>query len=574
MGKDRVEKLIAAFGIDHFAVDNKKDVFLHEGKIGIVATHKTAAIGTTGKKKQVFYVEGTPYDMGYLMGKMAEPSIERMCTEFNENIVFDFINLNIKDEALRKILGGILNDIIYLLSLHIYPDVPSEYKQELEGMLDGCKERQPSTKVSRSKLWILNVGIDAALSFLYTLQLPFKKKYPVEIEAEHLRLPVMCNSFSVFGEDNQKTPFHYMGRDFMFPTAGVFQDTATMIIYKPDQGFPFVSMAAPGMVGSITGMNSQGVGVGVDMSPSGNCNPSRPGINSLLLNRHCIQLGENCKSAVDLMVESQRGVSWNYVLSDGKNDVACVVEAGETNEEIDFLSYPPEDLRKGILKPAETLLKNPSTPVRRGLMVRWNDYVYPSGYMSDFNEKLFANFKEDPKRYGYFVQENFDYDYHPEDFGENGYLNKTWTDMHCPMGLYFAPQREHFDRLMLVTNHFLIPEMRLCAMSPVSNMISQWNWDDIQWRYDELHQQLLNALNGNFSKYNQKFITYDEAKKIIDFLAPYNKFPEYYNKDHHPLDQLPVHGCVSLLDLKKRTIESHYGYYGDPWLKISLMNYL
>ncbi|HMK77381.1 MAG TPA: hypothetical protein VK568_14530 [Thermodesulfobacteriota bacterium] len=571
---DRIEKLISAFNLDGFDVDEEKDVFLHEEKIGIVATHKTATIGTTGKKKKVFYVEGAPYDMGYLMGQMAEPQIERMCTEFNQNIIFDFISLNIKDEPLRKILGSILDDIFYMLSLHIYPDVPADYKQELEGMLDGCNEVHPSTKVSRHGLWLLNVGIDAALSFIYTLKLPLKKKYPVEIRPEHLRVPIACNGFAVFGEDNQKNKFHYMGRDFMFPTAGVFQDTATMIVYRPDQGLPFVAVAAPGIIGSIAAVNSEGVGIGVNMSPSGNCNPGRPGINSLLLNRHSIQHGEDGESVVDLIVEAQRGVSWNYILAGGKNDTACIVEAGETTETIDFLSYPPEDLREGILKPAEALLQNPSTPIRRGLMVRGNDYVYPDIYASKFNEALFATFKANPKRYEYLLQEKFDYDYQPEDFADNGYLNKTWTDKHCPMAHYFAPQREHFDNLILTTNHFIIPEMRLCSMSPVSNFVAQWNWDDFQWRYDELHHQLLNALNQNFSKYNQSFLAYEEAKQIIDFLAPYNRYPDYYNKDHKPMDQLSVHGSVSLLDLKKKTIESHYGYYSDQWLKISLENYL
>ncbi len=573
--EERIEKLIAAFQKDDFIVDKEKDVFLNKGKIGIVATHKSAKIGKTGKNKRVFYVEGTPYDMGYLMGKMAEPEIERMCTEFNQNIILDFISLQIKEEELRKIIGSILNDIFYQLSLQICPDVPEEYKEELKGVLDGCKESHPSTEVSRPKLWILNVGIDAALSFIYTLKLPFKKKFPLEIKPEHLRVPIGCNGFSIFGEDHQKNHFHYMGRDFMFPTAGVFQDTAAMIIYRPDKGFPLVSVAAPGMIGAITAMSSKGVGIGIDMSPSGNCNPSRPGINSLLLNRHSMQNGENGESAVDFIVKAQRGVSWNYILADGQNDTACIVEAGETTETINFLSYPPKDLQEGILKPAEELLKNPSTPIRRGLMVRWNDYNAPGIYMSKFNEKLFANFKKNHERYGYLLQKSFDYDYHPEDFGENAYLNKAWTDKNCPMGLYFAPQREHFDNLILTTNHFVIPEMRLCAMSRVSNFVSQWNWDDTQWRYDELHQQLFNALNQNFSRYNRKFlVTYEEAKEIIDFLAPYRKFSDYYNKDHKPLDQLAIHGCVSLLDLKKKTIESHYGYYSDQWLRISLENYL
>jgi hypothetical protein len=111
-------------------------------------------------------------------------------------------------------------------------------------------------------------------------------------------------------------------------------------------------------------------------------------------------------------------------------------------------------------------------------------------------------------------------------------------------------------------------------MSSVCNFVAQWNLDDFQWRYDELHHQLSTALSQNLSKYGQSFITYEEAKQIIDFLAPYNQYPDYYNKDRKPMNQVSVHGSVSLLDLKKKTIESHYGYFSDPWLKISLENYL
>jgi hypothetical protein len=34
--KGCIEKLISAFNLDGFDVDEEKDVFLHEGKIGIV----------------------------------------------------------------------------------------------------------------------------------------------------------------------------------------------------------------------------------------------------------------------------------------------------------------------------------------------------------------------------------------------------------------------------------------------------------------------------------------------------------------------------------------------------------
>jgi len=572
--QDRIDSLIGAFKKDGFAVNGNSGIFSStNGKIGIIATH-SATIGITGVPKKAYYVEGAPYDMGYLMGIMAEVTIERMCTEFNEKALIDFINPDVPDD-IAKVLGAILDDVIVLLSGNIYPDVPQQYKEELEGMLEGCRTANPSTKVTRNNLWILNVGFDAVLSFIYTLKTPIKKLFPIELKPKHFRIPLMCNGFSFFGKDSQDKPYHYMGRDFMFPTAGVFQDTATMIVCKPDSGLPFVSMTAPGIIGSITAMNINGVGIGVDMSPSGNCNPSQPGLNSLLLNRHAIQNGGNCAKAVDIIVNAQRGVSWNYILADGTTDMACIVEAGETTENIDFLSYPPDFLQGGILQPVQALLNNPSAPIQRGLMVRWNgkvnEYVYPEQYVSKFNQSLFADFKNNPLQYGYLSAEPYTYTYNEEDFRPDSFLDKMSTDNNCPMAYYFAPIRYAHPNLVMTTNHYVIPEMRLCSMAKISNMVAQGNWDDIQWRYDELNKRLKEIIEDKSLSISQLSA---RAKETVDFLAPYGDFPSYYNKNSDDIRKVAILGSVSLLDLQSKKIESHYGYYGDEWISIHLENYL
>ena len=92
--------------------------------------------------------------------------------------------------------------------------------------------------------------------------------------------------------------------------------------------------------------------------------------------------------------------------------------------------------------------------------------------------------------------------------------------------------------------------------------------DDIQWRYDELNNELLTALEKGY-------VSYDEAKSLINFLGPdEGLFPKYYNPKSRPLSEVVIQGTVSLLDLDAKTIESHYGYFGDEWVKISLPNYL
>jgi predicted choloylglycine hydrolase len=153
-----------------------------------------------------------------------------------------------------------------------------------------------------------------------------------------------------------------------------------MIIRKPTIGNPTVSVAAPGTIGTMTGINSSGVGVGVDMMPSANCNPEQAGLNSFLLTRWSIENGKNCDETVDVMVKAQRGVSYVYILADGITDKACIVEAGESAEQLNFLNYVEDWVTETIEKvypQFKNLLKNPSAPIQNGLTVRCNNYFIP-----------------------------------------------------------------------------------------------------------------------------------------------------------------------------------------------------
>jgi hypothetical protein len=365
---------------------------------------------------------------------------------------------------------------------------------------------------------------------------------------------------------------------------------------------PFVSQTAPGMVGCIAGLNSAGLGAGVDMAPAGNCDPSRPGLNSLLLVRHAVENGTDCEHAVEIMEVAQRGVSWNYILGHYGTQRACVVEAGRKVEKSEFLDFITERLQTrsadrayehlpegfGESLPDRSYVEaRMESEFRKGMMVRWNDYAYPDAYLR-FNERLFALFG---KRYD------------PAAFAERGYIDRSWKERNCPYGYYFAPQRESDSNLVLVTNMFIIPEMRLFAMHPWTNLVSASQLDDLQWRYDELNNQLLSRLypapDGRLTP-----LSLEDAKDLIDYLTPNpekGRHPEYYNPPPEPhkgffrrlwnwfvklfsgreaaalssgWKGIEIEGSVSLMDLKEKTIHSHYGYHGDGWVTIHLDQYV
>jgi hypothetical protein len=578
MSKD----ILQAFAADNFKV--VREHTLTNGKKGYCAEHLTAKNVVNGQKKRAYYVEGSSYDMGYLTGYLAPDEVEMMGITFIDEVIFEFFKDN-PDECfivkffkwlLKKIIQKYLSKWIYDFSIEIFKDIPFQYIQEIQGLADGYsaarKEAGLNPKVDFQDLWALNVGVDCLLSFIYAPdvfidQLP---KFLPKPKAGQFQIPVACNAFAVFGNavtagQNGGKP-HYFGRDFMFPTAGVFQDAACHIIYNPDPQdgrLPVVSMSAPGFAGSIMAMNKDGVAMGVDMSPAGNCDYHRAGFNSLLLVRDSVHRGASAQLALDNIINAQRGVSWDYIIADGKNDRAVAVETGFSVPDPDFVSYPPDDLQERGLLPGEQFLKAYETQnPQNGLMVRWNDYQYPEVFLQ-FNEAIF-NF------YGK--------TYEPSRFEEHGYISRRIDgkiETNCPFSFYFAPQRENKDDVLIMTNHFIAPSMRLCGMEPWSVEVAKDQLDDIQWRYDQLNDLILN---------NYGSINWEQAWKLINYLAPdgcyvtdyYQHNPDYkYTNDQgQQCLTKQIQGSVSLCNLTEKVALSRYGYYADEPVTTTLLNYV
>lgn len=577
MSNEKIQHLTDAFNNDGYDVDQ---VVIHEEKIGIVAKHRTACInGDKKKKKKVYYLEGNHKQMGYLLGRLAEDEISQMTTSFIDNIIWAFMDyhpgVKIDEDTsidkdhkniwnlIKEVLGNAIAELISQFSQGMLPDIPKEYIEEMDGVLEGCKEANSHTKVNKNDLWALNFGIDWLIAHVYTGFREIKTITDVLKDKffREIKFPILCNGFSVFKD--AAGGGHYFGRDFMFPTAGVFENTACMIIYIPDNTeaenrLPLVSVTAPGILGCISGMNINGVGVGIDMSPSAACNPNEPGFNSLLLARHSIQNGGSAVSAKDIMVKTKRGVSWNYILSDGTNDKSCIVESVYSIKEIPFTEFPPKMFMKkclfikGFLPGKKFLEEHKTAEQENGIMVRWEDYKYDEAYLK-FNKKSFKHFRK--KLY-------------PDALDKTGFINKTFKEKNCPLTYFFAPEREIRKDVVLTTNHFVLPEMRYTVMDFLLSAMINDVTNDTQWRYDTLNALILKALR-EAEKEGKKGIDYDKAKEILNFLSPSGEYPNYYGENKQV-----IKGSLSLFDLKKKTVESHYGFYQDEWIKLTLTRYI
>ncbi len=586
--------------------------------LGIMAEHKTATTGKNPKnKKRAYYIEGNHYQMGYLMGLMAEKEIRNMSVDFVDKVIPDIINLDIlpEDSPLINYIKSALIDLFGQTCIDkMKDDVPEVYQSEIRGIYEGCNKVNQKTKVNIPDLWSLNFGIDLLFSHLFTGAIFKKKKIPTSM----LSVPMMCNAFSLHGKDIVGKGKHFFGRDFMFATADVFQKVACMIVYNPESdpdesSFAFVSQTAPGFVGSIAAMNTEGVAMGVDVFMSGMCDPDRPGFNSLGLVRDVIQHSRDIRRVVDRIIRTRRGVSWFYPVVDGKSHKACFIEAGRTmdGDAIPYFDGIPKRYRR--LLPDETYIRSKrkkynTPPPQNGLMIRWSDYRFPDDYIDDFNQNLWKRYSEDTWRR--LLHNIFDVlkglwlivkshsirsilhfiikelpkliqriPYHTHYFKKRGYINPLYkVDKNCPGPYFFAPQREDASNIIIVNNHAITPEMRLTAMADWVAGVSANRINDFQWRYDELSDQLHRAINKAIN--NKKPITNEEARNLIDYLRPNEDNPntvcrQYYNSGFEKdLKDVPIEGSISLFELNSRTVWSRFGYYSDEWVCITLPKYI
>ncbi len=598
---ERLAKVKAAFEADGFAVTANIE---KEGRLGVMAEHGTSMVTGTGRPKKAFYLEGSNYRMGWLLGMLAEADVSRMTGEYVDKIVFSFFD----EEAARE--GGILGklrdfimDLIVEASQSMRPTVPEEYSEELDGVLDGCREANRTTTVTRERLWALNFGVDCVLAHLYTGRL-FDEN---DFGPRFLRAPIACNAFSLSGSAAGGN--HWFGRDFQFPTGDVFQDTACLIVHNPDprtgrSRSAFVSQTAPGIIGSMTAMNADGVAVGVDMAAGAFCNPDRPGFNSLALVRDCVQYCSSSTDVVERVAAARRGVTWIYPTADAGGN-AFSIEAGAwipDDDPFPYYDYVPRHFRRRLPKRRyiRQMRSKYGTPApKNGLIARGAGYRYPSDYLEDWNRGLWNAFNARlPVRIMDFIFRLFGAigdlfkgrlqkywrklkdavvrlvrgaEYGRADFTERGYICRSWEDQNCPGPFYFPPQREMRDDLLVITNHFIAPEMRMTAMNDWAAVLAGSHTGDIQWRYDELNRRLLDAIK----KAPEKGMDRKAAWDIINFLDAKGDFPKYYNPDGAiPPDKVMVHGCVSLCELKQRVLTSLYGYYGDSPVTIRLLNYV
>ncbi|MCA9120329.1 MAG: peptidase C45 acyl-coenzyme A:6-aminopenicillanic acid acyl-transferase [Planctomycetaceae bacterium] len=144
-----------------------------------------------------------------------------------------------------------------------------------------------------------------------------------------------CSGFAVFGKATVDGKL-YHGRVLDYMTTIGLQDAATTFIVAPDGHNAFANVGYAGFIGSVSGMNAQGVSLG---EMGGRGEGQWDGVPMATLMRRALEECSTLEDVTDLWASNPRTCEYYYVFADGKTNEAVGVAA--TPDSIQFV-HPGE----------------------------------------------------------------------------------------------------------------------------------------------------------------------------------------------------------------------------------------
>lgn len=213
------------------------------GARGFMAYSYNSTTRSTGLPKRAYYVEGTSYEMGFLIGLLDEPSVAPLTYDYVNKFFPALIVPDLAQklantswwESFEVILGSFLveksSDQFYSHQ-HLFP---SYFAQEMQGVADGAKSANPNTLVTYPRVVALSYVLDFVLAHAYSgnlfedmmkfvaerlpmtefAELSWLMEQQIQSGQPVLQLPVWCEAFGGGG---------FLARDFQLVTADIFQD--------------------------------------------------------------------------------------------------------------------------------------------------------------------------------------------------------------------------------------------------------------------------------------------------------------------------------------------------------------
>jgi uncharacterized protein YbgA (DUF1722 family) len=245
------------------------------------------------------YVEGSPFEMGVINGKLSKELVVRQEDHFSEQI-----NKLVPSKGYRNFLKYFIG----WFNRDLEKNVKEEYKQEIFGISGSASNNY--SYIGSNYQRILNYH--AAHDIGHALQ---------------SMMLVGCTSFGTWGDQSADSTM-IIGRNFDFYVGDKFAEDKIVAFFKPSSGHKFMTVTWGGFIGAVSGMNDQGLTVTINAAktniPSGSATPVS------LVAREILQYAQNIKEAVAIANKRKMFVAESFLIGSAQDNKAVLIEKTPT----------------------------------------------------------------------------------------------------------------------------------------------------------------------------------------------------------------------------------------------------
>lgn len=280
-----------------------------------VVTKHSDAVFTSGKNSLLknkqglweLYVEGDPLEIGLTTGALSDSLLKKQ-----EQIFFG----RIEDIVPSKFQQNLLRNFLKWYNRKLYLNVPNEYQTEIYGVSQYTSQDFNNIAPQYQRSLYLHGAHDIG----HALQ--------------DLAL-VGCSSFAAWGEKSEDGNL-ILGRNFDFYVNDAFAENKIVAFINPKEGYPFMMVTWPGMVGTVSGMNKEGLTVTINAGKSKIPIIAKTPIS--ILTREILQHAKNIDEAVAIAKKRQLFVSESIMVGSAQDNKAILIEVSP--EKMDVFDAP------------------------------------------------------------------------------------------------------------------------------------------------------------------------------------------------------------------------------------------
>lgn len=257
------------------------------------------------------YIEGDPFELGVINGKLAKELV------YNQEVAFQDQISKIVPSAFYR---NFLKYFIAWFNRDLEKNLTLEQKLEIYGVSESTSPEFDYVGSGYQRL----MNYHAAHDIGHTLQ--------------NLAL-VGCSSFATWDARSQDSLL-IVGRNFDFYVGDKFAEDKIVEFCKPTHGYKFMMITWGGMTGVLSGMNMEGLTVTINAAkstvPPGSATPIS------LLSREILQYAKNIDEAVAIAKKRKTFVSESLLIGSANDSKAVIIE--KTPEQMDVYSSSTNEL--------------------------------------------------------------------------------------------------------------------------------------------------------------------------------------------------------------------------------------